>query len=142
MDSSNISGRDEEFERDCALKISQQKQPVAALLEPPGDATLIQVVGRHLHFDMVADRQPDPALAHFAADGRQDHVFVRQLHAEHSSGEDYRDHAFNFNMLFFLLVHSFISRKSAQTNHRAWQTIRRSEKRQKERGRYHPHPAP
>ena len=52
------------------------------LSKPPDDARFVQIVGGHLHFDPVADRQPDPALAHLSADGGQNEVLVVELHPE------------------------------------------------------------
>ena len=70
------------------------------LPEPPNDAGFVQVVGGHFHFDAVAGGDADPALAHFAGDGREDHVFVVQFDPEHRSGQDRLDAAFYFDMLF------------------------------------------
>ena len=74
--------------------------------EAPSDAGLVQVVRRHFHFYVVADGEPHPAFAHLAANGRQDHMLVWQLDAEHGAGEDDGDDAFDFDVLFFFLYHS------------------------------------
>src|ERR1044071_3001965 len=47
----------------------------AALLQPPSDARLVQIVRRHLHLHPVAGGQTHEAFAHLAADGREDEVF-------------------------------------------------------------------
>jgi hypothetical protein len=69
--------------------------------QTPSDARFAQVVGRHLHFDAVADGEADEAFAHFAANGGEDEVLVVQHDAEHGSGEDHLDAAFDFDMFFF-----------------------------------------
>ncbi len=73
----------------------------AALLEAPDDAGFVEVVGGHFHFDAVADGEPDPAFAHFAGDGGQDEMFVFEFDAEHGSGENGMDDAFDFDGYFF-----------------------------------------
>jgi hypothetical protein len=70
------------------------------LPEPPGDARLVQIVGRHFHFHAVADGQAHPAFAHFAADGREDEMLVVQFDAEHRAGQHGRDATFDFNVFF------------------------------------------
>ena len=77
------------------------------LSQPPGDARLVQVVGRHFHFHAVADGQAHPAFAHLATDGRQDNVLVVQFDAEHRAGQNRLDTAFDFDVFFFdRCVHS------------------------------------
>ena len=71
------------------------------LFQPPGDARLVEVVGRHFHFDAVANGEAHPAFAHFAADGGEDDVLVVQFDAEHGSGQNRLDTAFYFNVFFF-----------------------------------------
>src|SRR5277367_2443228 len=55
----------------------------AGLFQPPGDARLVEVVGRHLHFHPVSDGEAHPAFAHLAANGGQHEVFVVQFDAKH-----------------------------------------------------------
>ena len=71
------------------------------LFQPPSDARLVQIVGRHFHFDAVADGEAHPAFAHFAADGGEDEMLVVQLDAEHRAGQDGLDAAFDFDVFFF-----------------------------------------
>ena len=71
------------------------------LLQPPGDACFLQVVGRHLHFHPVADGKTHPTLAHLAADGGQHEVLVFQFHPEHRARQHGHDATFDFNMFFF-----------------------------------------
>ena len=97
------------------------------LPEAPGDAGLVQVVRGHFHFDAVAGGNANPAFAHLAANGREDHVFVWQFDAEHGAREHDRDDAFYFNMLFFDLSHWFF-RKACSRTTCAPQTIEGAEK--------------
>ena len=71
------------------------------LPKPPDDAGLVQIVGGHFHFDAVADRQPDPALAHLAADRGEDEVLIIEFHPEHRAREHSLDSPFDLNMFFF-----------------------------------------
>ena len=66
-----------------------------------GNPRLVQIVGGHLHFYAVADRKPDPALAHLATDGGQNEMLVLEFDAEHGAGEHSRDATFHFDMFFF-----------------------------------------
>ena len=71
------------------------------LFQPPGDARLVQVVGRHFHAHAVADSEPDPAFAHLATDGGEDEVLVVQFDPEHGAGQHGLDAPFYFNVFFF-----------------------------------------
>ena len=71
------------------------------LFQPPRDAALVEVVGRHLHLHPVADGQAHPPLPHLAADGGQHHMFVLQLDTEHCARQHRGDAAFDFDMIFF-----------------------------------------
>lgn len=73
----------------------------ACLSKPPDDARFVEIVRGHLHLDAVADRQPDPALAHLSADGGKDEVFVVEFHPEHRARKHGLDAPFHFNMFFF-----------------------------------------
>src|SRR6516164_1052101 len=61
--------------------------------QPPGDARLVQVIGRHLHFHAATGGEAHPALAHLPADGGQHQVLVVQLDPEHGAGQYRRDAA-------------------------------------------------
>src|SRR5258705_10659559 len=74
------------------------------LAQPPGDARLVQIVRRHLHFYAIAHGEPNPALAHLAANRSQHQVLVVQFHSEHGSRENHRYYAFHFDMVFFQLL--------------------------------------
>src|SRR6516164_10111497 len=70
-------------------------------LQAPNDARFVQIVGRHFHFDAVANGESNPAFAHFAADGRQNEVLVVELDAEHGARQDGLDDSFDFDWRFF-----------------------------------------
>ncbi len=82
-------------------KLEKTEPPEEKLFEPPDDARLVEVVGRHLHFHAVAHGQADPAFAHLAANGGEDEVLVVEFDAEHGSGQNGRDATFDFNVFFF-----------------------------------------
>src|SRR5437667_7273959 len=71
------------------------------LSEPPDDARLAQVVGRHLHFDAIANGQAHPAFAHLSADGGEHEMFVVEFDPKHGAGQHSLHTPFYFNMLFF-----------------------------------------
>lgn len=86
------------------------KRAGGGLLQTVNDARLIEVVGRHFHFDPITDRQADEPFAHATRDVGQDLVFVIELDAEHGSGEHGEDPAFEFNRLF----HNFFGQKKVR----------------------------
>ena len=69
--------------------------------QAPGNAASIQVVGGHFHSDAIAGGEANPALAHFAADSGEDHVFIVQLDPEHSVGQRLEHRCHHFNRVFF-----------------------------------------
>ena len=78
-----------------------QLRSAKRLFQPPGDARFVQVVGRHFHLHAVADGKAHPALAHLAANGGEDEVFVRQFNPEHRPRQHGRNATFDFNVFFF-----------------------------------------
>ena len=79
---------------------STRRSLAGRLSKPPDDPRFVQVIGGHLHLDAIADRDADPALAHFSGDSGKHHVFVVQFDPKHRAGEDGLDAAFYFNMFF------------------------------------------
>src|SRR4051812_15556986 len=79
--------------------------------QPPGDAALAEIVRGHFHFHTVSRGNSDPALAHLAANRRQNDVLVLQFHTEHRARKHHSYHAFYFNVFFFCLIH-FVFLKS------------------------------
>jgi hypothetical protein len=67
---------------------------------PPDDASLVQIVLRHLHFHAVADGEADEAFAHLAGNGRQHLMLVVQFDAKHRSGQHGLDTTFDFYVFF------------------------------------------
>jgi hypothetical protein len=86
--------------RDC----SRAGESVICLPEPPGDASLVQIVRRHLHPDAVASGNAHPSFPHFSAEGGEHQMFVIQFHPEHCSRENSVNPAFDFNTFFFQLI--------------------------------------
>ena len=58
------------------------------LSEAENDAGLGEIVGRHFHFHLVADHEPDEALTHFPGDVGEHLMAACEFHPEHSSRED------------------------------------------------------
>ena len=66
-------------------------------LQSPDNTPFVQIVRGHFHFHAVANRESDPAFAHFSGDGGQDEVLVIQFDAEHGSGQDRKHYSLDFN---------------------------------------------
>ena len=79
----------------------ETKRTGEKLFQPPGNARLVEVVGRHFHFDAVANGQAHPAFAHFAADGGEDDVLVVEFDTKHRAGQNGLDPTFDFDVFFF-----------------------------------------
>src|SRR5438132_14000188 len=71
------------------------------LLETESDASLGQVVGRHLDVDAIASQNADAVLAHLARRMGEDFVLVVQLHPEHGVGQQLRDGSGKLDHVFF-----------------------------------------
>src|SRR5215510_4041845 len=72
-----------------------------SLLEAVRDASPRQVIGRELHLDLVAGKDPDEVHAHLARHVGQHLVTVVELHAEHGVGERLHHGALDLNGVFF-----------------------------------------
>src|SRR5580693_7162683 len=70
-------------------------------LEAISDATLGQVVGRHLYQHFVAGEHADTVLAHAARGVGDDLVLVLELDAEGGIRQQFRHHTGKFQQLFF-----------------------------------------
>ena len=79
--------------------------------QPPGNTCLVQIIGRHFHFDTVSDGQADPSLAHLATNRGEDSMLIIQLDTKHRSSQHRCDNTFHFNMFFF---HLFLSKRPAE----------------------------
>ena len=75
----------------CAIVI------IRFLAKPVDDASFIDVIGRHLHFDAVADGKTNKALAHFTGNMGEDEVLVRQLNTKHCTRKNRHDDSFQFD---------------------------------------------
>src|SRR6266540_3906507 len=73
----------------------------AQLLESIGDATLGQIIGRHLDQYLVAGQHPDAILAHAASGVSDDLMFVFELDAEGGVRQQLRDDTGEFQEFFF-----------------------------------------
>lgn len=90
--------------------MTDHNSAAAVLPHPPNDASLVEIVRGHFHFHAIADGQPDPALAHFAADGGQHTMFVLEFDPEHRAGKDLGNLPFHDQMLFFAHVFLCVGR--------------------------------
>lgn len=70
------------------------------LSEAIDDASFIDIVGGHFHFDPIANGEANKAFTHFAGDVGKDLMLVGQRHAEHGSRQNCQDRSFHFNGFF------------------------------------------
>jgi len=70
------------------------------LCEPINDASLVDIVWRHLQFHTVANRKPNKTFAHFSRNMREHEVFVRQRDAKHCAWENGQDCPFHLDSFF------------------------------------------
>ncbi len=70
------------------------------LCEPINDTRLVDIVGRHLQFHTIADREADKAFAHFARNMREDEMFICQRDTKHCAGKNGHDYPFYFDGFF------------------------------------------
>jgi hypothetical protein len=68
---------------------------------PEGNPPFAQIVGRHLHVDLVSDADADEILAHLAGNMGQHLVAVRERHPEHRPWQHLRHCTGQFNWFFF-----------------------------------------
>jgi hypothetical protein len=80
------------------------KKPVEKAQEkrlPVSNARFAQVVGRHLHLDLVAHADADEVFAHLAGDVRQHFMAIGQGHTEHGARQHLRDRSGQLDWFFF-----------------------------------------
>ena len=65
------------------------------------DPGLPEIVGGHLHVDLVANADADEVFAHFTGDMRQDLMTIRESHTKHCPRQHLRHRASEFNWFFF-----------------------------------------
>ncbi len=71
-----------------------------AISEPINDARLGCIVGRHLHFYSITNRQSDETLAHLPGDMRENEMVVGKRNSKHGSRKHRHDGALYLNGLF------------------------------------------
>src|ERR1700687_3150876 len=89
--------------------------PVASSLEAGGDATLGQVVGCHLHQNLVAGQDADAVLAHAPCRVGDDFVLVLELDAEGGIRQQCRHDTGKFQQFFLRHALSEIECHAAAT---------------------------
>src|SRR5690606_27730513 len=75
-------------------------RPADGPLEAIVDTSLGQVVGRHLHLDLVAGQHADAVLAHLAGSMGNDDMAVLELHPESRVGKQLGHDTGKFKKLF------------------------------------------
>ncbi len=70
------------------------------LTEAVDDASFIDVVRGHFHFDTVANGEANEAFAHLARDMSENLMLIGQSNPEHRSRENRQDGSFDFNGFF------------------------------------------
>ena len=70
------------------------------LTQAVDNARFVEVIGGHLNFDAVSNRQADEPLAHLTRDVSQDNVLVCKFHPKHGAGQYSLHCAFQFYMFF------------------------------------------
>ena len=74
---------------------------LAPLSGAVSDTTLAQIIRGQLNCDLVACKNSDIVLAHFARYVRSHNVSIFQLHPEHRVGERFDYCSLHFNKIFF-----------------------------------------
>ena len=68
--------------------------------DAPDDASFVEIVGRHLHFDAIAGGEAHKSFAHFAGDRGKDLMFVVKFNLKHRAGQDSQNLSFDFYVFF------------------------------------------
>ena len=71
------------------------------LLASPGDAAAGDIIGGHLHRDLVAGKDPDKVHPEFAGNMRQNDVAIADIHLEHGVGQGFNYRALEFDYVVF-----------------------------------------
>ena len=71
------------------------------LLASPHDAAAGDVIGRHLHRDLVAGKDPDKVHPELAGNVGKDNVAFADIHLEHGVGQGFDNRALEFNYIVF-----------------------------------------
>jgi hypothetical protein len=70
------------------------------LCESINDASLVDIVRRHLQFHTVANRKANKTFAHFSRNMGEHEVFVRQRDAKHCAWKNGQDCPFDLDSFF------------------------------------------
>ena len=71
------------------------------LLRSPSNAALGQIVGAHLHGDLVTGQDADVVHTQLAGNVSQDNVTITDVHIERGVGQGFGDDALQFNHIVF-----------------------------------------
>ena len=80
------------------------------LFAAPGDPATGQVIGRHLHGDLIAGQDPDEIHSEFSGDVCQNHVAISNVHLESRVGQGLYHNAFHFDHVGFCQTLSLLVR--------------------------------
>src|ERR1051326_6069687 len=88
-----------------------------ASTQSPYNTSLVQIVGRHFHFDPIPRGHADESFPHLARDVRQHLMLVGQLDPKHGVRQDRQNRSFHFDQIFHLYflftdLPSLVSRES------------------------------
>ena len=76
------------------------KKNLVAISESINDASFGGVIGRHLHFHSVPNREANETLPHLSGNMRENEMIVRKRDAKHGSGKHRHNGAFQLNGFF------------------------------------------
>ncbi|VTZ22375.1 hypothetical protein MPC1_1210006 [Methylocella tundrae] len=96
-----FGGHRGESGRSCAPRPEVSPSSGIGSLEAVGDATLGQVVGRHFDEDLVARKNTNPVLAHFAGRMGDDLMLVFELNPKCRIRQQFDDDSWKFKQFFF-----------------------------------------
>jgi hypothetical protein len=71
------------------------------LLASPHDAAAGDVIGRHLHRDLIAGKDPDKVHPELSGNMGKDNVAFADIHLEHGVGQRLDDRALKFDYIVF-----------------------------------------
>jgi len=81
------------------------KKNLVAMSESINDASFGSVVGRHLHFHSIPNREANETLPHLSGNVCENEMIVRERDAKHGSGEHRHDGALQLDGFF--RIHDF-----------------------------------
>ena len=81
-----------------------------SLLAAPGDPAAGQVIGRHLHGDLIAGQNPDEIHSEFSGNMRQNCVTISNVNLERCIGQSFYHNTFHFDHIGFCQTLSLLVR--------------------------------